>query len=174
MKINKWIFLSSLLTPTLSYAFFCPTNFNQIDFGNTMDQVQQQCGKPDLQETKEVGPPGPQEWTYFINQTQLLGTPQQSQGTLKTTIDFDKDGKAINITANGIGVGATTICGQNIQLGSTRDAVKAACGEPGFINKQTPADNATPPPKKKVTTFTYNSTPPQKLIFEDGILTSKQ
>src|SRR5579883_3046155 len=36
--------LFSAFIPTLSLAFFCPTNFSQIDFGATLAQVEQICG----------------------------------------------------------------------------------------------------------------------------------
>lgn len=167
-----------LMIPSLSYAFFCPTNFNQIDFGNSPEQVAAQCGKPDKEEKKEVDPDVPQEWSYFVPQTVAMGPnpSQQGQGSLKTSITFDKDGKAINLSVNGIGVGASTVCGSNIQLGDTRDAIKAACGEPSFINKQqTNASNAANKAEaKKVVIYTYNVNPPVTLTFEDGVLKSKQ
>lgn len=169
----KLIALLSLL-PSLTYAFFCPNNFNQINFGFTTDQVIAQCGKPDKEETREVTPEGPQEWNYYLQQTvATMGINQQKQGTLKTTITFDNEGRAINISVNGIGVGATAICGgTNLQLGATRDEVKRACGEPTLVNKQFTSANA--PESKKITIFTYNSTPPGVLTFENGLLTSRQ
>jgi hypothetical protein len=176
MKLNKLILLVLIFSPTLSYAFFCPTNFNQIDFGYTTDQVQQECGKPDKQETKDGDVPVPQEWSYFIPQTVALSANQNGQGTLKTTVTFDKSGKAINLSVNGLGVGASSICGKSIQLGDTLDAVKSACGEPSFINKQanptSPTGSEQPP--KKITTFTYNTNPSVILTFENGKLTSKK
>lgn len=165
------------LTPSLSFAFFCPTNFSQIEFGNTMDQVIQICGKPDKQdETTRQNENVPQEWSYYVPQTvtsQAL-TPN-TQGTLKTQMTFDAAGKVINISVNGIGVGSSQICGQRmVQLGDTRDSIKAACGDPSFINKQTmPTDGSAPPPDTKITTFIYNVNPPVKLIFENGLLKEK-
>jgi len=93
---------------------------------------------------------------------------QQAQGTLKTSVSFDDKGKAINISVNGIGVGATTICGSNVQLGDSHDAIKTACGKPSFINKQ--SENVSEQPKEvKVTEFNYSQPiHPSFLIFEDG------
>lgn len=175
---NKHYLLTLVLslTPTLSFAFFCPTNFSQIDFGNTMDEVIKTCGKPDQQEeTKQENENVPQEWSYFVPQTVTNSSLTPMQGTLKTQITFDAQGKVINISVNGIGVGGTQICGNSIQLGDTRDNVKAACGKPSFINKQTaPTDNSAPPPDIKITTFIYNVNPPIKLIFQNGVLKDKQ
>lgn len=53
MKLHKIALMLLSLSPSISLAFFCPTNFNQIDIGYTTDQVIQLCGKPDKQETKE-------------------------------------------------------------------------------------------------------------------------
>lgn len=142
-----------------------------------MDQVIATCGKPDKQDTTTKKAEGAQEWSYFIPQTVTTPSLYSTQGTLKTQISFDNSGKVINISVNGIGVGATTICnGFNLQLGDDRDTVKRVCGEPSFINKD--ANPATLPPdaqkETKVTTFIYNSTPPSKLIFENGILKEQQ
>lgn len=163
--------------PSLSFAFFCPTNFSQIEFGMTVDQVTQLCGKPDTQkESTKENENVPQEWSYFIQQTVSMGNNQNAQGTLKTTVTFDESGKAINISANGIGVGATSLCGSSIQLGDTRDKIKSACGDPAFVNKQTaPTNGNPPPPPTKVVEFNYSSvTPPATLIFENGKLTEKK
>ena len=66
MKINPMIIFTFICMPLSSYAFFCPNNFNQINYGDTIATVQTQCGKPDKQETKNSKPEGPQEWSYFI------------------------------------------------------------------------------------------------------------
>lgn len=174
--MKKMLVLTISCLPTLTYAFFCPTNFSQIDYGNTIDQVTALCGKPDKVETKEVAPEGPQEWSYYIPQTVSSNAGQAMPGTLKTTMTFDSTGKAVNISVNGIGVGSTTICGRMIQIGDTSDTIKSACGDPSFISKQNAGSSAlgSTTPAKKVTTMTYNANPPVKLIFEDGKLTEKQ
>ena len=77
------------------------------------------------------------------------------------------------MTVNGIGVGASTVCGNTtLQLGATRDEVKAACGQPAFINKQQVDPTANPP--TKIIEFMYNSNPPQTLVFENGILKDRK
>src|SRR5438477_7727499 len=108
MKIYSAIrTLSILMIPSAGFAFFCPTNFNQIDYGMTPDQVTQTCGAPTSQkESVKQSDNIPQEWNYYVPQTvDMGGTSQFAQGTLKTTITFDDKGKAINISVNGIGVG---------------------------------------------------------------------
>lgn len=172
---RRFTFLLLAGFPWLSHAMLCPGNFNVIDFGATMEQISQACGSPDSKETKEVKPEGPQEWNYFIPQTVASKSRTQMQGTLKTQITLDKTGKVINLSVNGIGVGSSTICGTAIQLGDDKQKIKAACGEPAYINKTNPADETGPSSAAtKVTTFIYNTTPPVKLIFENGVLTKRE
>ena len=177
MTMIKMIFV--FLLPTISYAFFCPNNFNQINFGDTIAQIQQQCGTPAKQETKEIAPdiPTPQEWNYYVPRTYTLSATNQPEMTLKTQIIFDANGKAININVNGLSMPSTNVCGAVIQLGATQDTVKAACGNPAIINKQqatAPQTGSTQPPKNKITEFTYSTTPPVTLVFENGVLKSKK
>ena len=166
-----FIFITTLSIITPSFAFFCPTNFNQIEIGMTLDQVSTACGKPSS--TKDVTIQNdnvPQEWSYFIPQSVGVSAFQQAQGTLKTSIAFDANGKAVNISVNGLGVGASTICGgQQIQLGDTKDSITKACGDPTFKNK---AENNNPPTKE--THVSYDTNPPMTLIFRNGLLMERQ
>ena len=171
---GKIIWLTALV-PSLSFAFFCPTNFNQITAGQTRAQVTAACGKPDKQESKKVKAEGPQEWSYYVPQSVATSDMTTAQGTLKMQFTFDDSGKAINISVNGIGVGSTTICGNSVSLGDTRDAIKAACGKPSFVNQQNgnTAVLGAAQPSTVMVTFTYNTNPPVTLTFENGKLTGE-
>lgn len=170
--------ITSIIFPSISVAFFCPTNFNQIDFGMTVDQVIQACGKPvDIKESVKQNDNVPQEWSYYIPQTvNMGGSSQNAQGTLKTNVTFDSKGKAINISVNGIGVGATMICGQNIQLGDDKDRIKSVCGDPSFVNKSSPSPaNPEAQQETKIVELIYsNGNPPTTLVFENGSLKDKK
>lgn len=171
LRLNMIIAATFCAAPIYCYALFCPSNFTQIQIGDTIQQVEQQCGKPDKQEIKEGDSNAPQEWSYYIPQTVSTNTTMQEQGTLKTSITFDASGKAINISVNGIGVGSTTICGNTtVQLGDTRDQVKAACGAPSFINTQEQKSTSTSTETNKIVIDTYNTNPPAILIFKNGKL----
>lgn len=170
-----WVILTSLFIPNISFALFCPKNFNVIAMGDNIADVRQKCGAPDTDMKKEVEKEGPQEWSYFLPQTVATGTSYQSTGTLKVTIAFDKSNRAININVNGIGVGESTICGNPIKLDDSRETVKAACGKPAMVNKNindgdqssaTPADN-----KDTIEEYQYLSNPPVVLVFTNGVLT---
>lgn len=166
-----------LIFPVVPYAFFCPKNFNQIDIGDPINQVLQQCGKPDSQtESTKINDNIPQEWNYFVPQTVSANTFDKEQGTLKTSVAFDADGKAVNISVNGIGVGATSLCGKSIKLGDTRDTIQSVCGKPVLVNRQEDAQTGQPRQGQsiKVTSFTYNSIPPTTLVFENGKLTERK
>lgn len=173
----KYFLIFILFYPSITFGFLCPNNFNQINFGDTITQVQSQCGTPTKQETKEVASeaPVPQEWSYYIPRTYVLSATNQPQMTLKTQIVFDDTGKAINISVNGLSVPSTTVCGNTIQVGSSQDAIKAACGDPGFVNKQQPTSSSGAQTQKiKITELTYATIPPVTLVFENGILKGKK
>src|SRR3990167_530159 len=127
-----------LFLPLSCCALFCPNNFNQINEGDTLEQVKNACGKPDKEASKEVTPETPQEWNYFIPQTVTNSAMAKVQGTLKVQFTFDANKKLINISANGIGVGSTNVCGKPISLGDLRDDIKSVCGNPAVVNQQDP------------------------------------
>ncbi len=167
----KYSLFLFFIFPIPTFAFFCPTNFNQINDGDTINQVIQACGAPTNQKefTKENNNV-PQEWVYYIPQTVSTETANQAQGTLKTSITFDDKGKAINVSVNGLGVGSSTICGAPIQLGDSQENIKAACGNPAFINKQGNSGSETSQ-KTSVIVLIYGSS---QLTFENGKLTENK
>lgn len=179
--------LAALLHSTSSYALFCPKNFNIINIGDSIESVELKCGKPSKVSKTEAPDSSPQQWGYYIPTTVNNSATQKTKGTIKTNFTFDKDGKAINISVNGIGVGSSSICGGNISLGSTREQVEKACGKPEFINKaeseSKPSTNTASGPaasknkeddKNKIIKYTYDSNPPVTLIFKKGRLSSSQ
>jgi hypothetical protein len=176
-SLIKLVIIILLAFPTPSFAFFCPKNFNQINTGDSIEQVLKQCGKPDsIKESKKINDNIPQEWNYFVPQTVSTNTFNQAQGTLKTSFAFDNEGKAINISVNGIGVGATALCGKYVKLGDTRETIQSACGEPALVNRQASAQTGQPLPGQeiKIMEFTYTSTPPATLVFENGKLIERK
>lgn len=178
-RFSTTIFL--LLTPLYSYAFFCPNNFNQIDFGFSEDQVMSACGSPSSTQSEVEPVPVPQEWNYYMQQpsTNYMGTvtgPYNTQmnnqsGTIKTQITFDANGKVININVNGVTAGNTGMCTPPIQLGDDMAKVKSACGSPAIVSKPNADSNQ---PGKKMDTFVYTGNQTVKLIFEDGKLVRKE
>lgn len=172
MRLKTLLLISALLYSHTLFAFFCPTNFNQIEMGNTQQQVDELCGKPTaaIEVEKQAADNSPQEWSYFVAQAPLLGAPVP--GSIKATLAFDKDGKVINITVNGLSVNTADFCRRTTRIGSTRDAVKQACGTPAYINK---AQNTGAPslPTKRIE-YQYSSTPPATLIFENGVLVERK
>lgn len=185
----KWKFIAVTLAvnsilATPSFAFFCPSNFNDINIGDPISKVIELCGQPDSKVVKDAPDKQPQEWSYYMaNQPNQLQIPTAAQGTLKTTIAFDAEGKVMNISVNNIGVATTNKCGTQVSLGDTREQVESACGKPTLISKQNQNEPPVPPPPagvkpedlpNKQVEFTYNSTPAMTLIFIDGRLTERQ
>ncbi len=178
--ITATVMACALFSPA-SYSFFCPENFTQINAGDTLDQVQALCGEPDTKVVAEMPEKdGPQVWDYYVPQTAHSNSGPVPQGALKTSIAFDGDGKVINMSVNGVSVGATAVCGGSVSLGDTRDYVKNTCGKPPFVTKTdasglppAPPANSKDPATKHVE-WTYLSNPPVTLIFEGGRLVGKK
>lgn len=177
MKKQLGFLIALSLYSASSFAFFCPTNFNQINIGDSLDQVTQLCGKPLQQTTTATEEKVPQQWEYYLPQPGG-SFATQSQGTTKMIVTFDPNGSVLNITMNGLGIGATPLCGGNIiRIGDNMEAVKRACGAPGFINKQqTAATNTstTPDPQNQTVTLIYSGNPPVTLVFQGGKLIEKK
>lgn len=157
------ILFALVLFSSNSFAMFCPTNFTSIDIGDTIEKVEQQCGKADSQATKTVSPTGlPQEWGFY------QAPPGSPETTLKVTVAFDKD-KVINISVNGQSMQTTEICGAAISIGDTSSSVKSACGKPSYINKG--EQQGAPAGEKKLTELKYGAV---TLVFEDGKLKARK
>jgi hypothetical protein len=151
------------------FAWFCPTNFNQIQMDDTIATVQQQCGKPDEEKTIKEKPvdTGPQEWGYYVQQSPRNPT------SMKLTVVFT-EGKAINISVNGAGISTTNLCSHPIKTTDSMETVKNACGAPMFINKGQESLDKKEPAANEITEYKYNSAnPPTTLIFENGKLKSR-
>lgn len=163
MKLNISLFTTCLLLTTPTWAMFCPNSFNQIELGNNLDTIKQQCGAPDSEKKSTEEPSVPQEWDYFLQ----VSPPQT--GTLKMSISFVED-KVVNMSVNGIGVSSTAICkGNAIGLKSTMEEITKRCGKPAFVQK---ADATSDIPPTLVNVWTYNSVPPVTMTFKNGKLTS--
>ena len=145
---------------------FCPTNFNSISMGDSVESVEKACGKPDNKKTYKKTPPQPQEWVYYI------AADPNMPGTIKVTVAFDAAGNAINISINGAGVSQSGICGSTqIATGNTTDQIKTACGKPSYINETKGGGDAQ---TIEMTELQYNSSPPVVLVFKSGALTEKK
>lgn len=173
MKINfrlsTAIIILCCVTPT--YAMFCPTNFNEIKEGDSIDTVQLKCGKADQEKTYESKPDKdyyPQEWSYMIRPSPV------SQNGMRVSFIF-QDKKAASITVNGYGMSQTQICGSMVQLGDSMEKIKKACGGPIFINRSSDTDTMSKSAlqqleKKEIKELSYtNIAKPVTLIFENGI-----
>lgn len=161
----KPITLVLVIISNPAFAMFCPNGFNQMNIGDTIDQVVQQCGNPDFKKTTKKEPSQPQEWNYYVKLN-----PKQTT-SVKMSVAFDAKESVVNITTNSQSLIDTTFCGGRIAIGDSMETVKAACGTPAFINENKPSSSQTPNPNAiEITQFKYNTTPPVVLIFENGKL----
>ena len=178
MKKRTVLFVSfaSLCLSNPSFALFCPNSFNQIEIGDTIQQVEQQCGKPDGIKLSKGDDNGPQEWNFYVQPTMNNYTSMRLKGSQEASVKMAiamNDAKVINITVNGMSLATTTLCGgHSISVGNTAQTVKSACGDPAFINKSSASNNGEKP--ADITTYKYNSTPPTVLTFVNGKLQDRK
>jgi len=168
MRAYPFLFL---LIPSVSFAWVCPNNFNQIVPGDTIDQVVKQCGKPQSKNVTEKTPMGPQEWQYFITPKKSV-LPAQNElsqvagASVKLSVALI-EGKVINIAVQGSSLSSTTLCGPTIKVGDSFKSVERNCGKPTFIQRQESERDTKP---LEVIEYKYNTAPPNTLIFENGRL----
>jgi hypothetical protein len=177
---NIMISALTLTAAANAYALMCPSNFNEISVGDSIESVKAQCGAPSGTKSFDSAADTPQEWNYYVNPTGgvTAGVTAASQATLKTTVAF-ANGKVTNMSVNGVGVTNTAICGGTIQVGDSEDTVKAACGKPQFINRGTGSQagtaGASADGPTKVTELTYPSGGGMTtLVFENGIFKERK
>lgn len=175
MKLKTVTLVAAMIYSVNSFALFCPNNFNQINIGDTIAQVQAACGKPDTQKTYKSQGNVPQEWTYYVAIPNAYAQDVPTQGTMKVTFAFVNN-QVVNMTSNGVGVGATTVCNNtNLQLGNSIEDVKAACGAPAtIVNTNIANENAQGTPPVETSEWTYTSAPGVTLIFENGKLKQRK
>ncbi|GEM_PF-968595 len=180
---KKFYGLSLLLISTVAFADFCPcpSSFNLIQIGNSLDQILKTCCAPSSPpKTYQKPIPVPQKWSYNI--APPPNPANAVQGSVELIVTFDETEKVTNITVNAQSL-TTTNCGSapttsfsvtpaqagTIQIGSTAAQVIAACREPMFKQLGVPqTSNQTPP---IITELQYNGPPPVTLKFVNGSLT---
>jgi len=169
--------LACLSLSATASAMFCPKNFNQINIGDSIERVQEKCGKPDFEKKSKGEDDGPQLWTYFVSPrmkdyTQMR-TNSSAVASVKMEVAFNL-GKVINMTVNGMSLATTTICGPSISIGDTIKSVKTACGKPTLPDDSKEDDRSDGKKLPKIMEYKYSSSPPVSLIFTDGILTERK
>src|SRR5437879_1136102 len=147
---NTILLLAILGMLTSASALLCPKNFNQINIGDSIAQVQQQCGKPDSEKKLQAEDNGPQEWSFYVRPQMKryteIRTNSGAEASVKMNVAFNQ-GKVINVTVNSMSLATTTICGPAVSVGDTAKSVKTACGTPVFITKNDQPANAPKPPE---------------------------
>lgn len=190
-------FMSALffIFSTNAYAIFCPTNFNNINYGDTLDQVLQQCGKPNTQNTYVKNPAVPQEWNYYLKihpfdpvttkmtlvfkddkviYINIAGSNTANSVLCRTTRHTDNNSQQMQLACGNpyqsqYNVASTTICGPSIKIGDTPQAVEFACGKPIFVTQSQTQDTTS-----EITELSYQGMPTITLIFENGRLKQRK
>lgn len=157
-------------------SFYCANTNGAIATGDSMDEVQVECGTPTNVSTRNDSVSSANTETQWIYAAQ--GMAMTPQGTympglvpyLTVTIQDNKVTQ-IQRTSNNISANALT-CGlsQAVSINSSPDAILLACGKPTLSQTiQTPKTTT-----QEVTVWTYNRGPyePQIILnFVDNKLT---
>ncbi len=181
-----------LIYSTHAFAIFCPTNFSNINFGDTIEQIQQVCGNPNSVNQYKKNLATNQVWEYYIK------APGFDQNMAKMSVLF-RDDQVMNIhirydpyaraqiclitqnkdvrilpafctnPADNQNVASTDICGTSIQVGNNTQSVELACGQPAVTKNVPGTENQS----IYVTEFHYNGPPRVTLIFENGKLSDR-
>lgn len=167
----KYYFLifSLFFSPAI-FALFCPNNFNEINIGDSIEQVKQQCGSPTAEKSYKSDVNTPQQWTYYVGSAagNYNNQPQQQiQPTVKMTVSFDNN-QVINITVNDMSLVSTGFCGTTIQVRDSQKAVESACGKPTLIQKSEQGADI------EITELSYTGMPGVTLVFEGGKLKERK
>ncbi len=178
--LKKYYGLSLLLISTVACADFCPcpSSFNLIQIGNSLDQILKTCCAPTARNTYQKAMPVPQKWSYNI--TAPANPVNSVQGSVELIVTFDETEKVTNISVNAQSL-TTTNCGNSpttsfavntpnsIQIGSSMEEVKTACGTAKFVQRGEPQTNNQTAPI--ITELQYSGPPPVTLKFVNGSLT---
>src|SRR5688572_4299371 len=146
-----------------AFAIFCPTNFNEIQVGDTLTTVINRCGKPTSQKSYVSRENLPQEWNYYVRMS------PDDQATIKMTVAF-VDNKATNMNVNGVGLTNTQICNEKtVQIGDSQESVEKACGKPAYVMEgNRPQDLAADAGTPMMDLVYSGSGTPTTLVFEAG------
>jgi hypothetical protein len=178
--LKKIYGFSLLLISTIAFADFCPcpSNFNLIHLGDSLDQVLKTCCAPTSKKIRQEETAAPQKWSYSI--TAPTNPVDSVQGSVELVVIFDQTGTVTNITVNAQSL-TTTNCGNisapsfdvsetnTIKVGDTKKTVETICGKPQFIQRGIPQESQSAAPI--VTELQYVGPPPVTLVFENGKLT---
>lgn len=174
----------SILSSQAFAAFYCSSRAGHgfINTGDSMQQVQQACGKPTSQNEstqQQQQHSSVQYWIYENIQHQQstkLGIVSRDSDVIRTapsTVYEIKNGKVNSITEDSKATSSTESCqGRTISVGDSSDNVIAACGKPETTSVQMQKEPAS---NNQVSTWTYdrgNYSTPIILQFKDGKLSN--
>jgi hypothetical protein len=179
LTMKKYLAAFFIISSTNALADFCPcpSSFNLIQLGDSLQQIQATCCKPVSQKKYKLEPTVPQKWVYYIS---APPTPSNTaQGSVEMTVVFDEKGKVTNISVNAQSLTSTN-CGNtpNSYFGAnmpntiqvqvdTLESVKKACGPAKFETKGTPSEDTQ---TSEIVELQYAGPPPTTLKFQDNKL----
>lgn len=175
--------LLSILFSTTTYAIFCPTNFTNIELGDSLQSVISQCGKPSaFNEYKSNGITALQ-WSFLIRpfdsnkglkKLKVVFVANQVKNiTIEDEVDCQLGDPACQTSQNLENVYSTQACGFPIKVGDTQQVVQVACGKP-IMQQQVQLDDPSNTSTLKMAAALYEGPPRVLLIFENNVLRERR
>ncbi len=164
------IFTAIYINNSFAESFYCANTNGAIATGDSMDDVQAQCGAPTSTSTRTDNISSTNNEVQWIYASQ--GMTLSPQGTYirglvpYLTITLQND-KVIEIqrTSNTIPTSITCGLSQAVGVNSTSEMILLACGRPTMIQTIQTPNNTT----QNVTIWTYNRGPYQPQIILDFV-----
>lgn len=180
MRHFRFMLLSLLCLSHSLYAassFFCTSQSNYINLGDTIDQAFTKCGAPASSKTEQTADTKPTQvtqWVFSFQNNSYIRTGQTVTQAAALIINLSNTtNKVISILVNGQNVQSTYFCSPNqpISIGDDNLRVRQVCNMPTQI--QTVIQNIAEPSVTR-TTWTYNQefSKPVTLVFDNGVLKS--
>lgn len=174
IRSRYFLGLCLLLFYCNSYAtnYVCPTTYQTIMTGYTMDQVRTACGEPAQTSTQTLQantPTRSEQWIYTLPNVVAQKIPAFSPQLM---ITFDND-KVAEIAVNNQSANALFYCYRsgNLKFGISKNDVVRQCGAPTYVNVIQRAGST----QEEVTRWVYNFgryQPQIIVIFKEGSVNS--
>jgi hypothetical protein len=169
------IIISFYFNNCFAESFYCANTNGAIATGDSMDDVQAECGAPTSVSSRTdttSSTNNEMQWIYAAQGMTLSPQGTYMRGLVPyLTVTLQND-KVIQIqrTSNAMPTSITCGISQTVGINSTGEMILLACGRPTMTQTIQTPNNST----QEVTVWTYNRGPyePQIILdFEDGKLT---
>ena len=155
------IIMAFPLTQAYAAVYVCPQTYKTIMTGDSSQQVEAACGKPESVNDKTSIQTRPVTFKQWVYTTGNMSTANQFAPKMLITFD---NGNVSEISTSNQGAATNFPCYSKglIKVGATSSQVQIQCGVPAYVN--TIQKGFSQPVKETVLTYNFGSYRP-KMIF---------